>query len=133
MIKCKALSDVVNHVKDTVRVCHEINSTPVFTQKSLTDIYNEKLILHGAGEEFTTKTHCTHLREKIMMEVPGLCDAKDGRQVRLTIDDDVGRARFEACESSVEDETGIIEKAAKVIRKYLLTSCISTSSPNNIN
>ena len=28
-IERKALSDVVNYVKDTVRTCHEINSTPV--------------------------------------------------------------------------------------------------------
>ena len=54
------------------------------------------------------------------MEVPGLCDARDGRQITLSIADDIGRALFEACESSAEDEAQIIAKAAKVIRKYLL-------------
>ena len=70
-IERKALSDVVNYVKDTIRTCHEINSTPVFTQTSLTDMYNEKLIFHGAAEEFTKKTHCTHLREKIITKYLG--------------------------------------------------------------
>ena len=37
-------------------------------------------------------------------------------------DDDVGRPLFEACENSVEDETRIIAKAAKVIRKYIVES-----------
>ena len=37
-IERKAISDVVNYVKDTVRTCHEINSTPVFTQTLLTDM-----------------------------------------------------------------------------------------------
>ena len=107
-------------MKETVPICHESNSAPIFTQKSLTDIYNEKQVHHGASKEFTKKTHCTHLREKIMMEVPGLCDARDGRQVTLSIDNDVGRALFEACESSAEDKTQIIAKATKVTRKYLL-------------
>ena len=89
-------------MKETVRTCHESNSAPIFTQKSLTDIYNEKQVHHGASKEFTKKTHCTHLREKIMMEVPGRCDARDGRQVTLSIDDDIGRALFKACESTAE-------------------------------
>ena len=43
----------------------------------------------------------------------------------LNIDDDVGRALFEACENSVEDETRIIAKAAKVIRKYIVVGDVS--------
>ena len=104
-IERKAHSDIVNYEKETMRSCHESNSAPIFTQKSLADIYSAKLVYHGASKEFTKKTHCTHLRKKIMMEVPGLCDARDGRQVTLSIDDDDGRALFEACESSAEDET----------------------------
>ena len=42
------------------------------------DIYNENLIFHGAAEEFTMKTHCSHLRDKIIAKVHGLCDTNDG-------------------------------------------------------
>ena len=53
VIESKELSDVVDFVKGTVWNCHETNSTLIFTQKSLTDLYNKKLIYHGADEEFT--------------------------------------------------------------------------------
>ena len=49
-IERKALSDVVIYVKETVRTCHESNSAPIFTQKSLTDIYNKKQVHHGASK-----------------------------------------------------------------------------------
>ena len=83
-------------------------------------MYNKCLLHHGADEEFTKRTHCTHLRERIMEEVPGLRESRDGRNVVLSVDDDVGRDIFEACENSKEDEIIILSKASKLIRKHLL-------------
>ena len=57
-IERKALKDVVNYVKDQVTLCFETNSTPVFTQKSISDLYNARLIHFGADETFTKRTHC---------------------------------------------------------------------------
>ena len=41
--------------------------------------------------------HATRLREKILKKIPGLCVAKGGRQVILTVDDKVGWVLFETC------------------------------------
>ena len=41
--------------------------------------------------------HATRLREKILKKIPGLCVAKGGRQVTLTVDDKVGWVLFETC------------------------------------
>ena len=46
-IERKVLKDVVNYVKDQVTLCFETNSTPVFTQKSISDLYNACLIHFG--------------------------------------------------------------------------------------
>ena len=48
--------------------------------------------------------HSTHLREKIMDQVPGLSIVKkSGLTVAITMDDKVGRALIEACENSEKD------------------------------
>ena len=114
------MKDVVNYIKDQIDTCIEVDSTPVFTQKATSDMYNKCLVRHSADEEFTKRTHCTHLWERIMEEVPGLRESRDGRNVVLRVDDDVGRAIFEACENSKEDEIIILSKASKLIRKHLL-------------
>ena len=62
-IERRALKDVVNYIKDQIDTCIEVDSTPVFTQKAMSDMYNKCLVHHGADEEFTKRTHCTHLRE----------------------------------------------------------------------
>ena len=121
-IENKALKDVVDYVKEKIVLCIECESTPVFTQKSLTDFYNARLICHGADKEFTRRSHRTRLRERIMEKVPGLRYSKDGRKVLLSIDDDVGKALFIACENSAEEEKRILSKAAKLIRKLILQS-----------
>ena len=79
-IEENALSDVVEFVKETISICNVNNKTPLFTQKSLTDMYNERIILHGASDEFAKRTQCIRLREKIMTRVPGLCSAMEGRK-----------------------------------------------------
>ena len=114
-----ALDDVVEYIKDTITLCHEGNTTSVFMQKSSTDMYNQHLMFYGASEEFTEKTQCTRIREKIMVRVPGQCKANDGQKVTLSIDDDVGRALFEACESASEDPLKVIAKAASIIRRQI--------------
>ena len=94
-IEGKALKDVVDYVKDTITACHEGNGTPVLTQKSLTDLYKERIIYHGMSVEsvdalaFSEVAHCTHLRNAIMDNVPGICVAKSGRTVSLTLHDEV--------------------------------------------
>ena len=64
-IEGKALKDVVDYVMETITACHEGNETPVFTQKTLTDLYKERIIYHGMSvesvdaEAFSKVAHCT--------------------------------------------------------------------------
>ena len=50
-----ALADVVSFIKNAISICYESKSVPVFTQLSLTNLYNEKLLFHGASIEHTKK------------------------------------------------------------------------------
>ena len=66
--------------------------------------------------------HATRLREKILKKIPGLCVAKGGRQVTLTVDDKVGWVLFETCTWSDKENEGVLNKATKKVRKDLFVS-----------
>ena len=74
------------------------------------------------AQSFAEAAHATHLRERILNKIPGLCVTKSGRQVTLTADNEVGRALFETCPWSDEGNERVLNKAAKIVRKDLLVS-----------
>ena len=61
-------------------------------------MYNDRLIHHGPRFDsidavaFARNTHVTRVQAKVYLKILGLCIAKKGRAVTLTIDDEVGRA-----------------------------------------
>ena len=103
------LKDVVEYIRDAIAITYEDNSIPAFTQKSITDLYNDRLIHHGSRYDlidavaFARNTHATRVREKIQEKIPGLCVAKKATEVTLTIDDEVGRALYAARTWSSEE------------------------------
>ena len=90
-----ALKDVIDYVKDTISLSYEIGTVPVFTQTSLTYMYRERIVHHGDAYKsvnaqlFAEAAQATRLREKILNNIPVLCVAKKGRQVTLTVGDEV--------------------------------------------
>ena len=103
-----AMRDVIQYIKDTIAKDQENDTVPVFTQKMLTDFFKKQIIRHGSeydnidAESFANNSHATRMREKILAEIPGLCMANKGREVILTLNDDLGRALYSACSWSSE-------------------------------
>ena len=89
------LKDVVEYIRDAIAITYENNSIPVFIQKSITDMYNDRLIHHGSQYDsidaaaFARNTHAIQEREKVQEKIPGHCVEKKGRAVTPTIDDQV--------------------------------------------
>ena len=71
------------------------------------------------AESFANNKHAARMREKILAEIPGLCMAKRGREVTLTLNDDLGRAFYSACSWSSEEIDSVLSKTVKIIRKKL--------------
>ena len=63
--------------------------------------------------------HSTRLKLKILEDIPGLREEKQGKDVAITVDGEMGRAVFEACQLSSQDDGFILARAAKIIRKDL--------------
>ena len=98
-----ALKDVAEYIRDAIAITYENKSIPVFTEKSITYLYNNRLMYHGSqynsidAAASAWNTHATWMREKIQEKIPGFCIAKKGREVTLNIDDEVGQVLYAAC------------------------------------
>ena len=64
------MKDVVEYIKVVIIINYEDDSVPVFTQKSITDMYDNRFIYHGSQYDsidaaaFARNSHVTWLREK---------------------------------------------------------------------
>ena len=71
------MKDAVEYIKDAIPISFEDDSAPVSTQKSIKDMYNNRVIYNSSQYDlieavaFDTNTHVTWLREKILDKVPG--------------------------------------------------------------
>ena len=63
--------------------------------------------------------HSTRLKLKILEDIPGPREEKQGKDVVITVDGEMGRAVFEACQYSSQNDGFILPKAAKITSKDL--------------
>ncbi len=113
-----ALTEIAGMIEDVI---NSAEKSPVFLLKDLVKMYKDKLLHLGATEDFTKNLHSTRFKEAVLKRVEGLCEKKHGKNVLLTLEEDVGHAVFEASQSSSFDEGIILCKAAKIIRKHLFS------------
>ena len=76
---------------------------------------NERLV--ELGVETTGRIHSTDLKNRILANMPGLQSYKEGRDVLLSYNDDVGNALRNACLDDCDDEAICLAKAAEIIRR----------------
>ena len=95
-----ALKDVVEYIKDAITISYQDDSAPVFTQKSIKDMYNNRVICHSSQYDlidpaaFDTNTHMTWLQEKILDKLPGL---HVKRALTLKLDSQITWELYTAC------------------------------------
>ena len=130
LIKGIALSKLFAFIEDSI---DSNDSIPVFLLKELKKFYQERFERNNAPEDFVKNVHSARLILKILEEIPGLREDKQGKDVVLTVDGEMGRAVFEACQYSSQDDGFILAKAAKIIRKDLFEKYVSFNGDLSIN
>ena len=80
------------------------------------------MILHGVATKDTKYVHATPLKNQILEKVPCLCETGKKKLTLFTLGSEMGRALFEACQSSSHDCGMIIAKATSVIHKQLFNN-----------
>ena len=103
------LSDILKKPAWTVFV------VPVFT---LTDLANMCINrLEQLGSDVAGRVHSTRLKERILAYFPDMEAHKQGREVVLVCNKDVGSAKRKACERDVNNDAVHLAKVANIVRK----------------
>ena len=118
-IKGIAFAEVVNFIEDTIEISSD-EEVPVFKLTDLEDMYSKKMLYHGATADEADYVHVTRFKAEILNHLPCLVESKNGKSILLTLDTEMGRALFEACQNTSTDDGIILAKAAGIIRRNLL-------------
>ena len=129
LIKGIALSELYAFIEDCIA---SNDSVPVFLLKEFKKFYQEKLNANNAPEECVKNVHSTRLKLKILEDIPGIREQKQGKDV-ITVDGEMGRAVFEARQYSSQDDGFILAKAAKIISQDLFEKGVSSDGDLSIN
>ena len=73
--------------------------------------------LENMGYHVDSRIHSTRLKNRILAHFEDLKEFKEGREVFLAFERDIGEALFTACSIDYDDEGYILAEAAKIIRR----------------
>ena len=107
-----ALASLLSYIED-VRADELV--APIFKMADLVSLYSERLKQLGTHVEH--RIHATKLKNRILAHFPDMEAHKQGRDVVLVCNQDVGKALAKACEHDADDEAVHLARAAKIIRR----------------
>ena len=113
------MSEVVAKIEEKML---DETQAPVFMLKDIRQMYQDRLRNLGIEEEIVKCVNATRLKEDIIQYISGLCERRNGKFVVLTVEDDVGKTLLELSQNSLKDDSVVISKTARIIRKALFSS-----------
>lgn len=111
-----ALVEVIGYIND-MRFSDEC-AVQVFRLADLVQLYTNRL--RELQVDVTGRVHSTDLKKRILDNVCGLREYKQGRDIFLTFDDDIGALLSEAALDECDDEAVCLAKAAQIVRRDML-------------
>lgn len=91
---------------------------PVFKLTDLVNLYSTRL--EQLGTHVTGRIHSTKLKNRILSYFPDMDAHKQGRDVVLVCNEDVGAALRKACEHDADNDAVHLARAAKIVRRDIL-------------
>ena len=76
--------------------------------------------LQQLGGDISSRIHSTDLKDRILADVPGLQAHKQGRDVLLVFNDDIGMALEQARARDFDSEAMTLLKATRIIRRDIM-------------
>jgi hypothetical protein len=110
-----ALAELLAYI-DEVRMDETV--APVFKLADLCRLYSARLKQLGVKQD--NRPHSTHLKNRILAHFPDLAAHKQGRDVLLAFNRDLGSALRKACVRDYDDEAICLAKAANIVRREML-------------
>lgn len=90
---------------------------PVFKLSDLLSLYKARL--EQLGTVTTGRIHSTRLKDRILSYFPDLHSIKQGRDVLLVFNEDVGNALGKACAYDADNDAVHLARAATIVRKEM--------------
>ena len=115
----RAFAELNAFIEDTLTDREE--HSPVFKLSDLVRLYRERLIQLGVSSPCV---HSTRLKDRILASFPELQAFKDGRDIILTSNEDIGTALRQACQNDVDNDAYILAQAARIVRKEIMNTTI---------
>ena len=111
-----ALAELLTYIQES-RTESEV--APVFKLADLVEMYTS--ILKDLGADAETRAHSTRLKDRILANIPDIRAHKQGRDVLLVFEGDIGLVLKKSCESDFGEEAIILAKTADIVRRDMLT------------
>ena len=90
----------------------------MFRLAALAEMYSTSL--QQLGGDISSRIHSTDLKDRILADVPGLQAHKQGRDVLLVFNDDIGMAFKQARARDFDSEAMTLLKATRIIRRNIM-------------
>ena len=103
---------MITHLENSRIEMIENLETPLFKPSEVTKVYQEKL--QQFGIQINSRIHSTRVKEKLMANIPGLAAHKQGKEVLLIFEEDVGSALSISYDQS-DGKALCLAQAAKII------------------
>lgn len=110
-----ALAELLAYI-DEMRTNADV--APIFKLSDLVKLYSSRL--EHLGVEQHVRPHSTELKNRILAHIPELKAYKEGREVLLAFDSDMGYAIHKFCDEDYDSEAICLAKAAKIVRRDML-------------
>ena len=88
---------------------------PIIKLSDLVKLYSSRL--EHLGVEQHTRPHSAVLKNRILAQIPELKASKEGRDILLAFDDDLGPTLRRACDDDCDSEAMCLARAAKIVRR----------------
>ncbi len=100
---------------------------PVFKLSDIKALYCKQLEEYGTPTEITKNLHSSRLKSNILSRIPELAEQRKGKEILLIFREEIGKAIYEACQQSYEEDGVCLSKAAKIIRKQIAEHKVNDS------
>ena len=133
-----ALAELVTYIEDA-RADNEI--VPIFKLADLIRMYSTRV--EQLGTCLSGRVNSTHLKDRILAHFPNLQAHKEGRDILLIFNKDVGPAMRKACEHDADADAIHLARAANIVRREIFirktsftgtydSQCQASSLPNSL-
>ena len=109
-----AFAELISYIEDA---CMDDLVAPVFKLKDLVNLYSTRL--EQLGTDVKGLVHSTKLKGRLLGYFQDLEAHKQGRDVVLVSNKDIGSALSKACEYDADDDAAHLPRASKIVRREM--------------